>query len=178
MIIFAKNKKTMKSMTSKYSLLFLLLIPLFAFTIHKHYISLTKIEFVPQHKAVQITMRFFIDDVEKVLEDRYETELELATPDESSRSNELMELYIMKKFEVVINGQEETLNYLGKEYDNDLVLFYVEIENIEKIESIEVTNAMLFEEFPEQKNYIKLKIGEVDKTFILVKSNDKEMLKL
>ena len=39
-----------------------------AFGTHEYYISLTKIKYVEEKKSVQITMSYFIDDVEKVLE--------------------------------------------------------------------------------------------------------------
>ena len=69
-------------------------------------------------------------------------------------------------------------SFLGKEYDNNEVFFYIEIENIDQINSIEVENSMLFETFEEQQNYIKLNLENIQKTFILVKANVKEMLKL
>ena len=68
--------------------------------------------------------------------------------------------------------------YLGKEYEHDIVYIYLEIENVKEINTIQVQNAMLFEEFEAQQNFIKLTLGEIQKTFILVKANDKEMLKL
>ncbi len=84
-------------------LFLILIIPLFAFGLHKYYISLTKIDYVEKERSVQITMRFFIDDIEKTLENRYETELELATDQENKNANLFLEKYIASKFEVTIN---------------------------------------------------------------------------
>lgn len=158
-------------------IILLFIIPLLAFSAHKHYISLTKIDFIEDKKIVQITMRFFIDDIEKTLQDRYNTKLELATKDENKKADFFIEKYISQKFKVIINDEEKTFKYLGKEYDNDVVFFYLEISDVEKIEKIEVQNSMLMETFDEQENYIKLNINNVEKTFILIKANDKEMLK-
>jgi len=155
----------------------LLLIPLFAFSAHKYYISLTKVDYIKEKKTVQVTMRFFIDDVEKTLQNRYNIQLELATKQENKKANFYLEKYIGQKFKITINKQERALNYLGKEYENDVVFFYLELTNIDSIEQIEVQNNMLFEEFEEQENYIKLNINNKKKTFILIKANDKEMLK-
>jgi hypothetical protein len=155
----------------------LLLIPLFAFSAHKYYISLTKIDYIKEKKTVQVTMRFFIDDVEKTLQSRYNIQLELATKQENEKANFYLDKYIGQKFKITINQQKRTLNYLGKEYENDVVFFYLELENIDNIKQIEVQNNMLFEEFEEQENYIKLNINNKKKTFILIKANDKEMLK-
>jgi hypothetical protein len=154
----------------------ILIIPLFSFGLHKYYISLTKIDFVEKEKSVQITMRFFIDDIEKTLENRYEIELELATNKENNKANIYLERYIASKFEVIINQNVKLYKFLGKEYENDVVFFYLEITDIEMINQITIQNRMLFEEFPDQENFVKLDINNSRKTFVLRKENDKEML--
>jgi len=59
-------------------LLIFLLVPLFAFTTaHKFYVSVTNIEHSKADKALQITTRIFIDDFQRVLEERYELKEEL-----------------------------------------------------------------------------------------------------
>ena len=121
-------------------------------------------------------MKFFIDDVETTLENRYQTKLELGTENENKKSDVFVEKYISQKFRIKINDELKKFNYLGKEYENDVVFFYLEISNIEKITNIEIQNIMLFEDFPEQENYIKTKINDIKKTLVLIKENDKEML--
>jgi len=153
------------------------ILPLLVFATHKYYISLTKIDYIKEKKSVQITMRFFIDDIELTLQNRYKIELELDTKQENKKANFYLEKYIGQKFKITINEEDKELNYLGKEYENDVVYFYLELENIDEINKIEVQNNMLMEEFEEQENYIKLNINNKKKTFILIKANDKEMLK-
>ncbi len=155
-----------------------MVLPTLAFGLHEYYISLTKVDYIAEKESVQIIMRFFIDDVEKVLETRTELPMELATKNEHENTDRFLEAYIRAKFKVDINGRDQTYTYLGKEYEHDIVYIYLEIENVKEIKSIQVQNAMLFEEFESQQNFIKLTLGEIQKTFILVKANDKEMLKL
>ena len=157
-------------------LFLILIIPLFAFGLHKYYISLTKIDYVEKERSVQITMRFFIDDIEKTLENRYETELELATDQENKNANLFLEKYIASKFEVTINHIVKKFKFLGKEYENDVVFFYLEITDIEVINQFSVQNRMLFEDFPDQENFVKININNLKKMFVLRKENDKEML--
>lgn len=155
-----------------------MVLPTLAFGLHEYYISLTKVDYIAEKESVQIIMRFFIDDLEKVLETRTELPMELATKNEHENTDRFLEAYIRAKFKVDINGRDQTYTYLGKEYEHDIVYIYLEIENVKEIKSIQVQNAMLFEEFESQQNFIKLTLGEIQKTFILVKANDKEMLKL
>ena len=149
-----------------------------SYAIHKHYISLTRIEYSQEDKALQITMRFFIDDLEKAVETQFNKKLQLATDDEIDNANVFIERYIEQKFKISVNNEPKAHSYLGKQYENDEVFFFLEISGIEQIENIAVTISMLFEVFEEQQNYVKLSLGELNKTFILVKANDKEMLNL
>jgi hypothetical protein len=149
-----------------------------SFGVHEHYISLTQIEYSEKDSALQITMRFFIDDLEKAVGSRYDTEMKLATDEEIDGANALIERYIEQKFKVTVNDELKTLSYLGKQYENDEVFFFLEVTGVNEIESITVENGMLIEVFEEQQNFVKIKIGEVKKTFILIKANYKEMLNL
>ena len=151
---------------------------LISFAPHKHYISLTQIEYSESDKALQITMRFFIDDLEKAAGSRFDKDLALATQEELKNSDVYIERYLESKFKLWVNKTEKSSKYLGKKYENDQVFFFLEIEDVQDIQMIEVQNSILMEVYEEQQNYVKLRIGEVDKTFILVKANDKEMLKM
>jgi len=161
-----------------YFLCLLVALPIMAFGVHKHYISLTKIDYIKEKEVVQVTMKFFIDDIELALENRHGQPMELTTKDEHKMADKYLEGYIRQKFKVWIDGEEKEYAYLGKAYENDEVFFFLELENISDIETIEVQNAMLFEEFEEQQNYIKFNVKNVRKTFILIKANNKEILKL
>ena len=160
----------------KYIFLFLSLFCL-SFSVHKYYVSVTEIKFAEQKRELQISMRFFIDDVEAVLNHRFDKEFYLATKKELNDADNYLKLYIDQKFQVKVNGQIISTNYLGKEYENDVVYFYLLADKISSVDVIEVTNTMLYEKFEDQENYIQLNINDQRNTFILTKRNDKEMLK-
>ena len=76
----------------------ILLIPLLAFVSHKYYISSTKSEFKKESETVQITMHFFIDDLQETINSTYNKNIELALPNESKLIESLIISYISKKF--------------------------------------------------------------------------------
>jgi len=154
-----------------------LVIPLFAFTMHKYYISMTKIKYVQEERSVQITMRFFIDDLEKTLNNRFKKDFKLANSDELKETDKLLNFYLQQKYDIIINEQTVEYTYIGKEYENDVVFIYLEATDIDNINSIEVKNSMLLETFEEQQNFIKLYMNNQVKTMVLIRGNDKEMLK-
>ena len=157
------------------SLLFL--VPLLAFTaVHKYYVSVTQIDFLPEKQAVQITSRIFIDDFEKLLRTRYDEKITLATKNESPTTDSYIEKYLNEKLKLKINNKDVTMTFLGKEYDTDIVKCYLEIENIKTIKTIEISNKVLFDIFSDQQNIIKTKINSQQKSFILIPQNSSNLL--
>ncbi|WP_372793089.1 DUF6702 family protein [Lutibacter sp.] len=159
----------------KYLLLFLL-IPLFAFTLHKYYISLCEIEYNQEKKSLQIIVGIFIDDLEFTLNKDHKTTLNLATKQEIENIDEYYLNYLNEHFKISLNNESKVYEYIGKEYDNDIVHFYLEIPNINELKSIEVTNTSLFRNFENQQNIIKIKANNKNKTFYLTPNNVKGFL--
>ena len=158
-------------------LVVILFIPLFAFTtLHKYYVSVTQIEYVKEKKSVQIISRIFIDDLEKLLRERYDPDIILSKNDEAAKVDFYIEKYLGQKLHIKINGQDADINFIGKEYEADIVYCYLEIENIKTISSFEVTNQVLFDLYGEQQNIVRTKINDKNKSFILIKENDKGLL--
>lgn len=169
----------MKKTFQKGLLLFLL--PLFAFTaIHKYYVSVTNINYSEKEKAIQITSRIFIDDFEELLKERYDIKANLATDDESKLSQTYIDKYFRSKFKLKINGEPQDYKFLGKKYDDDIMVCYIEIPNIDltTVKSIEVQNQIFTDIYEEQQNIVHFKINGKKKSFVLIRESDKGMLKL
>lgn len=159
--------------------IFLLSIPLMlvAFTsMHKYYVSVTQIEYVKEKQSLQIITRIFIDDFEKMLRQRYDKEITLDTPTEKTSVNYYTEKYLLEKVKININGKPVILKFIGKEYENDILICYLEVENIPEILNFKVSNAVLMDLFREQENVIRTHINGKYKSFILNTANDKALL--
>ena len=158
-------------------ILLVILFPVLAFTaFHKYYISVTQVNYVQDKQSVQMISRIFIDDFEKVLRERYDENIVLGGKGETKNVNQYIETYLKNKIKVKINGEDMNLNFIGKEYDLDIMLCYIEIEHVKNIESIEISNEVLFDVFDEQQNMIKTKINSKQKSFLLNRDNKKAML--
>ena len=165
-------------MTKLKFILIIFLIPIFAFSMHKYYISLTNIEYKKENNSLQITVKLFIDDLQETINNTYNTNHELTLQNERSVVDSLIVKYSTDHFKIELNETATKYLYLGKEYDSDVVYLYFEIENIQNFYSIGIQNNMLIEFFPEQKNIVKLNINKKKKSFILTSENDKEMFDL
>ena len=157
--------------------LLLISIPLFGFTsLHKYYVSNTQVDYVKEERAVQITSGLFVDDFEKLLKERYDDTIVLNKNEEETLIDTYIEKYLRSKLKISIDGKTQNLVFIGKEYDNDIMYCYLEIENVVAINTMEISNTLLFDLFEDQKNIVRTNINEKYKTFILIPENKKGML--
>ena len=164
-------------MKIKKAYLILLIIPLLSFSAHKYYLSLTQIEYRSDKKSVQITINVFMDDIEIALNKDYNIDLKLQTKKELKNNDVYFIKYLKEKLHFKIDNIPKEFNYIGKEYEGDLVYFYLEIENITEVNSIEIENKILTKHFLEQQNLIKYKDGDKHKSILLTAKNNKGLLK-
>lgn len=158
-------------------LILLVAISLMSFSIaHKYYVSVTDIEYVKELESVQISSRVFIDDFEKMLRERYDENITLDIGKDESHIDVYINRYLKNKFKVKINNQEQEFEFLGKEYEDDLVYFYLEITGVSEVNTFEIVNQVLFDVFEDQQNLVKTKINSKNKSFILISRNDKGVL--
>lgn len=164
-------------MKFKKIIVILLVLPLFAFTMHKYYVSLCEIEYQKEKQSVQITLGVFIEDLEFILNKNSQKQLNLGSKTEVGNIDDYYKKYLNEHLLFTINGKNVPYKFIGKEYDGDIVRFYLEINNTKELKSIAITNNILIQEFDNQKNIVKIKVKDFNKTFYLNKSNDKSLLK-
>lgn len=151
----------------------ILLLPLLAYTtVHKFYVTVTQIEFIKEKQTVQIISRIFIDDFEALIRQRYDEDITLDASKEETQIDFYIEKYLKEKIQIKINDSIKTLVFIGKEYEDDIIYCYLEIENVTAIKSFEITNQILFDLFEEQQNIVRTKINSKNKSFILISQND------
>lgn len=161
----------------KYILVLAISMTLMSSTVfHKFYVSVTLVEFVEEKQSLQLISRLFIDDIEKLIRERYDESITLAEKDESDMIDSYVERYLKEKLLININGNPVVINFLGREYEDDIMVCYIEIEDVKSIQTIEIENNVLFDLFEDQQNIVRTKINGKQKSFILIKEENKGML--
>lgn len=158
-------------------LLFIIAFALFSFTsVHKYYVSITQIEYVKEKQSLQIISRIFVDDFEKLIRNRYDSNITLNNNEDEVIIDQYVKKYLHEKIDISINGQPKAISFIGKKYDDDIMYCYLEIENIASIKSFEIKNKVLFDLFDDQKNIVRTNINDKNKTFVLIPEKDKGLL--
>ncbi|MEE9348421.1 MAG: DUF6702 family protein [Flavobacteriaceae bacterium] len=159
----------------KISILFIV-VSLLSFTIHKYHLSNTKVIYNSDKETIQITMRYFVDDMETAINTKENLAIELGTKIEHDSTDVFLNNYVKSHFNIHINETLKTYNYIGREIEKDIIYLYIEVEKIPTVHSIQIENTFLLSDFDDQKNVIKLSINNKKKTFILKNGTPKKSI--
>jgi hypothetical protein len=125
-----------------------------AFTAHKYYLSLTQIEYNKNQNSLEVIINVFMDDIELAINKKY----------------------LRENLRFSINNKLVDYSFIGKEYEGDLVYFYLEVKVKDKPISLEVFNTILITYFDQQQNIIKFKNGSERQSKILSKNTNEALL--
>lgn len=161
----------------KLSLLVILFSFLSAFTLHKFYVGVFQIDYFKEKKAVQITARLFIDDLEKALYKKHNKHIYITTKDEIAEANTLIANYLSEKLKIKINNKSQTIQFLTKEQEDNIVICYLKIPFKDNIKDLEITNTVLSDIFKEQQNLVHLNLNSNKKTLLFTNTETNQKLK-
>lgn len=154
---------------NKKAILFLILvlfIGLSSFNVHKFYVSIYQVDFVPEKKRVEITARIFLDDLNLALEKEFKTKIQLGEKTESSQDVQFLQKYLMKHLKISIDEKEKNIQFLSKEIENNVVIIYLKIVDVKKINSFKIYNNALLELYSDQQNIIQTKFYNKKRNYI------------
>ena len=149
-----------------------LLLPFTFLTVEAHtfHTSLTRMDYNAKDKLFEITIQLFVHDLSPVLEKRMKKRVDLEKTPELDKEilKYLGENFVLQNK----NGETKKLEWVGKEFETDMIVVYVEIPFDESFEGLKLQNTIFFESFPEQTNLVVGLVGE-KKTDMIFKSGDK-----
>ena len=144
---------------------------------HKYYVSVSNVKYSEKARALQMTTRFFIDDLQEVLNARYENQVELGVEEELTEHTPSIQKYLSAKFDVNLDRTKSEPNLLGAEYEGDQIILYIEFPALKKPAVIDMEFNAFYEVFEEQKNLIHFKINNQRKTMVLERGKPDDTVK-
>ncbi|GAK88713.1 hypothetical protein JCM19297_3226 [Nonlabens ulvanivorans] len=137
-------------------------------TAHKYYLSVSNVKYNSKGGALQMTSRFFIDDLEDVLSARADKSVVLTEKGSLEIHKSLIGDYFKSRLRVKVDGELILIEYLGAEVENDQLVLYIEIPVNQEPSEIEMRFTALMELFEDQKNMVHLKIKGERKTLLMI----------
>jgi len=149
----------------------------FILFLHPIHLSVSEINYSEKDKALQITSRIFLDDLElSIRNQRKQPDLDLLEPGPGLTTEQLISEYVIKRFLVKLDGKVQKLNFLGFEREDPAVICYIEIENVKKFKTIEVKNEVIMETHDDQSNLIHVTYKGPVKSLRLMRDKSSDVL--
>jgi hypothetical protein len=146
--------------------------------LHPIHISVTEINYSAKDKALQITSRIFIDDLELAIRSkRKEENLDIINPKNGLTTDQMVSEYVKEHLQIKVDGKARPITYLGSEKEDLAIICYIEVQDFKKAKTIEVTNNVIMEIHDDQSNLVHITYNGPVKSARLVKDNPKEIFK-
>jgi hypothetical protein len=129
-------------------------------------------------KELQISLSIFWDDWERYLEETRPPDESVNYQDDSAEAVLIFENYLKQHLLFSVDNQPKTFEYLGREYDLDVMYGYLLIKNIDAFQTIEIKNTVLTNFIPEQQNIIHLITPNGRKSSMTDADKPKALLKI
>lgn len=141
---------------------------------HKFYVSVMEIQ--QKDKSLQITFSVFWDDWSRYLEEKHQLRANLTAENEDPKAESILKAYLKQVIGIDVNGKPVKINYIGREYNADLMYCYLEIDNLDAISKITVENKFFFDYIDSQQNIVHVILSKNRKSLLLDKDKPKGLL--
>ncbi|MHA3788210.1 DUF6702 family protein [Flavobacterium hauense] len=159
-----------------YCCLLMFVLTLTSAALHKYYVSVFQLNYMPAKKEIQMTSRIFIDDLEAALKKKYKKNLYIGTSTEAADADEYVKKYITDKLHIKINGKEKAIKFLAKETEEDILICYFTLPAESAVKSVTVSNTVLLEMYEDQQNIIHGNVKGNKKSLLLTNDTSEGLL--
>jgi hypothetical protein len=147
-------------------------------TTHPYYVSTLEIDYRPDRSALQITLRVFIDDWQLMLNTHYDKNLRL-DPDTDKEQVVIHSTdYLQQHLELNLNNTDVRPIVLGREYQNDQLVLYLEVTGVAELQTLTVSNRILFAELEGQQNIVRIKTPTKRKSYLQSQGKARDLFRV
>ncbi len=134
---------------------------------HPFYVSVCQVDHNPSSQALEISLKIFLDDLERTLQPPDAPPLRLGTEREAEGADRLVFDYLRKRLMLKVDGRTASLQWVGREVEDDTIWCYMEVLGVPKINTIEVASRLLLETFDTQTNIVHIRAQGDTKSLLL-----------
>jgi len=139
--------------------------------LHPFHISVTEVVHKPKERVIQVSVRLFLDDFEETLRSFTDNGLLDIMEEDETYLNEQVGAYLLKNF--AITGKKPVeLQYLGFEYDRDVMWCYLEGTKVKPTDELQVKSTVMIEIFEDQENLVHVRKEGKVKSLRLTRSKN------
>ncbi|MGB3850917.1 MAG: DUF6702 family protein [Tunicatimonas sp.] len=138
--------------------------------LHPFHVSVCSIRHASDDQTLQITQKIFADDLEEALTAASTNgPVDVLNPPDANALDALIDDYLQNHLRITVNGKEVKAVYLGHEREEMALWCYLEVSNVDSIESVGVRSSILTGTFDDQTNIVHVEYRNVLKSMKLAK---------
>ncbi len=131
---------------------------------HPVYVTVTEIEHNKKDNTLEISCKFFTDDLEKTLRQNYKTHVDLQDAKYKSAMNNLIASYVPAHLKLQANDVAINLHYVGYEIIEEGVYAYFDVRISASLKKLKIHQDLLFEFQQQQLGIVHVKDNGVTKS--------------
>jgi hypothetical protein len=135
---------------------------------HPFHVSVTEMTYNALDSTLEVSVKLFTDDLEAALEARYQQSLHLGLDDEDPDADVYLALYLREQLSVKAEGTDPLVQrFHGKQFEEDVTWCYLSLPMAQLPRTLYVHDALLTDQFQDQRNLVHLQLGPQRKSLML-----------
>ena len=144
-----------------------LFISTFLSLLHPFFVSVIDIKHNPKDKNVEISVRIFTDDIEKIIKKNSKKTIDLSSNTAKAENDAMIDLYLKSKLQFAINNKAQMWKYIGYEIQKESVWIYAEIDDVASLKKLDIKCSLLFDYQSKQTNIFNVIANGTEKNYKL-----------
>jgi len=129
---------------------------------HPIHVSVTNFEFQAENNTISLSFKVFTDDFQLLINQLYDVEVDLSEKGNYTLHKEKIDAYFRDNFKVLVKGKELKFTNEGMKRNDEAVWFFYNIVTKKDLKTFVIRNSLMLDLYPDQKNLLILKKGEVE----------------
>ncbi len=125
-------------------------------SVHPYHVGSVEFNYNSKSKTFEITGKFFLDDLENALKEKYGTAVHFNDAKYQSQINELLKQYCNDYLKLKADNRFLKINYIGFEEDSEAVNIFLESESVKQPTKVETAVSFLYNFFDDQINIVHI----------------------
>lgn len=142
---------------------------------HPFYLSVTDLKYNEKEKALQGTVKIFVNDLEDALSKIHPKRVDLINPRDTAQVTKILNDYLQTRLTMSVNNKPLPYKLLGFEHEGEAIWLYLEAGNSPVPKRIDVSNSILCDFLKDQSNIVHVEV-KGEKKSLKANCPDKEMV--
>lgn len=137
---------------------------------HDIHVSLCEVRWNEESGAFEVSIKIFIDDLERALVKEGAPGLFIGTPKEVTSANDIIAGYLEKHFSIVLDDVRLAPEFLGKEVSEDFLAVWCYVEfpaMVSQRKKCTLSNDILLDLFEDQRNIMDIRMSKNHKDYTI-----------